>query len=87
MTAPVTRLDFAPTANASFREPPSARLARRVADALARVLSAPRRRATLAELGALTDRELADIGLTRGELRQVFRREFVVARERSRLPF
>ena len=32
-----------------------------------------RRRWTAAELGALTDRELADIGLTRGEIGHVVR--------------
>ncbi len=36
------------------------------------VLEWPQRRAVRAELAALTDRELADVGLSRGDLPRVF---------------
>ncbi len=44
----------------------------------------PRRRAVLDELGSLTDHELSDIGLSRGDLGQVFDRQFAVARNVER---
>ena len=40
----------------------------------------PRRRAVLEELNMLTDRELADVGLTRGELGRVFDPVFAASR-------
>ena len=40
----------------------------------------PRRRAVMDELSMLTDRELADIGLQRGELSRVFDPRFVGGR-------
>ncbi len=45
-----------------------------VANAIRWVVEFPRRQAVLDELGRLTDRELADIGLNRAELKQVFGR-------------
>jgi uncharacterized protein YjiS (DUF1127 family) len=47
-------------------------LGRRIADALAYLVALPRRRAVLDELGSLSDRELADIGIARSELKRVF---------------
>jgi uncharacterized protein YjiS (DUF1127 family) len=47
-------------------------LARKIADALAWLVAMPRRRAVLDELRMLTDRELADIGIGRNELKRVF---------------
>lgn len=44
----------------------------------------PGRRAVLAELSALSDHELADIGLTRGELPMVFQAEFAARRGEER---
>ncbi len=45
---------------------------RKIADALAYLVAMPRRRAVLDELRMLTDRELADIGVARSELKRVF---------------
>ena len=42
-----------------------------------------RRRAVLDELSALSDRELADIGLNRNELSRVFDPQFAKQRERK----
>lgn len=43
------------------------------------VLEWPQRRAVRAELGALTDRELADVGLSRSDLPRVFDSGFASA--------
>ncbi len=56
-------------------------IGRRIADALATLVAMPRRRAVLDELSRLSDRELADIGVARSELRRVFDPEFT--RERG----
>ncbi len=45
-----------------------------------RLLELPRRRAVIDELSTLTDRELADIGLTRDSLTDVFNPDFASAR-------
>jgi uncharacterized protein YjiS (DUF1127 family) len=45
---------------------------RKVANALAWLVAMPRRRAVIDELRMLTDRELADIGVARSELKRVF---------------
>ena len=45
----------------------------------------PQRRAVLAELSSLTDRELADVGLTRGDLPHVFDAGFAYSRAAGRL--
>ena len=45
-----------------------------IADAVRSIVEFPRRQAVLNELSRLSDRELADIGLHRAELRQVFAR-------------
>ena len=50
--------------------------------AFASLVDLPRRRAVLDELSLLTDRELADVGLTRAELGSVFDPRFVAARNR-----
>jgi uncharacterized protein YjiS (DUF1127 family) len=43
----------------------------------------PRRRAVINELAALSDHELADIGLTRGDVPHVFKSGFVAQRLRG----
>lgn len=48
--------------------------------ALARLREASRRRAVLRELNGLSDRELADIGLSRATLHRAFEPGFVPAR-------
>ena len=44
----------------------------------------PKRRAVLDELGRLSDHELADIGLTRGDLPRVFDPSFTASRNLPR---
>lgn len=61
---------------AEARRSAVARLARRIADAVAYLVALPRRRAVIDELAQLTDRELADIGLSRAELTKVFDPQF-----------
>ena len=45
---------------------------RKIADALAWIAAWPRRHAELQELSALSERELADIGLARSDIKRVF---------------
>lgn len=54
----------------------------RLRAAWASLVDLPRRRAVLDELSMLSDRELADVGLTRAELSSVFDPRFVAARSR-----
>jgi uncharacterized protein YjiS (DUF1127 family) len=56
------------------------RLARAINGAVRYIAEAPRRRAVLDELSALSDRELTDIGLTRSELPFVFSAQFATGR-------
>jgi uncharacterized protein YjiS (DUF1127 family) len=63
---------------------PSRGLARRIADAIAHLVALPRRRAVLDELSTLTDRELADIGVSRSDLKRVFDPAFTQGRLRGR---
>ncbi|MDA8249526.1 MAG: DUF1127 domain-containing protein [Rhodospirillales bacterium] len=59
-------------------------LAGRVRGALRWVAEMPRRRAVLEELTRLSDRELADIGMTRGDLPRVFDPAFAASRNLAR---
>jgi len=45
------------------------------------------RRATLAEMGMMSDRELADIGLTRGDVPRVFDADFVADHASGRVGY
>ena len=55
-----------------------------IADAVKWVIEIPHRRAVLDELASLTDRELADIGLNRMELGDVFGRGVTTVRNSER---
>jgi uncharacterized protein YjiS (DUF1127 family) len=57
---------------------------RAVIRAVTWVAELPRRRAVLGELQMMSNRELADIGLTRAELPHIFDAEFVAARNAAR---
>ena len=63
--------------------PAAAGLLGRLRAAAAYLVSLPQRRAVLDELSILTDRELADIGLNRGELGRVFDPRFAESRRRT----
>ena len=56
------------------------RLAQWLRSLATRIAEMPRRRAAIAELEALSDRELADIGLARAELGRVFEPGFASRR-------
>ena len=77
---PANQSRFAPGGEYDLRATPVPSLASRVAGAFRRLLEIPRRRAVIDELATLTDRELADIGLTRDSLSEVFNPEFAAAR-------
>ena len=57
---------------AGMQEAHRSGLASRLGNALRSVAELPRRRAVIDELSRLSDRELADIGLSRSNLKQVF---------------
>jgi uncharacterized protein YjiS (DUF1127 family) len=57
-------------------------IARRLGNTLAGVVAYFRRGAVMAELNSMNDRELADVGLSRSNLTQVFDENF--AREHAR---
>jgi uncharacterized protein YjiS (DUF1127 family) len=59
-------------ADAEARRDAGSGFGRKVADALAWLVAMPRRRAVVDELRMLTDRELADIGIARNDLKRVF---------------
>ena len=63
--------------------PVSRNLAQRIGSFFNALIAMPRRRAVLDELASLSDRELADIGLNRGELSRVFDPQFAEARKRK----
>ena len=57
----------------------------RVANVFHWLADLPKRQAVLAELNSLSDHELADIGLSRGELPMVFDADFAARRQETRL--
>jgi uncharacterized protein YjiS (DUF1127 family) len=75
------RLTFLPRAGAGAVAPRGhAGFAGRVAAALLWLAGMPKRRAVIAELSRLSDHDLADIGLSRGDLPRVFDAAFVASR-------
>lgn len=72
-------------------QPAPRSLGRALGDGLAFVVDKARtwvsRQATLAEMGSMSDRELADIGLSRGDLPRVFDAEFVAEHARGRVAY
>jgi len=52
-------------------------IGRWLADSVSALLAWPRQQAVMHELETMTDRELADIGMTRGDIRHVFDRSYV----------
>ena len=71
---------FSPTVAAARTGSPTS-LLRQAVEA---VIGWPQRRAVRAELAALSDRELADVGLSRGDLPHVFDAGFARARVMGR---
>lgn len=89
MSAISSKAEFVLDASAKYSQPNTtsygavrarAGLRDRLASAVQWLAEQPRRRAVINELGALTDHELADIGLARGDLARVFDRDFATAR-------
>ncbi len=72
-----------PEVRASFA-PARTGLAARFRAALRWIVEMPQRHAAMAELSALSDHELADIGLNRGDLRFVFDPAFCAERNAAR---
>lgn len=64
----------------THNEPPRPGLAERIATAVKWLVELPRRHSVIQELSVLSDHELADIGLSRGELNRVFEPHFVADR-------
>jgi uncharacterized protein YjiS (DUF1127 family) len=75
-------LSFAPDVEEGYRNAAEAQLAygqtlaHRFGDALAKVAAYFRRGEVLSELNSMSDRELSDIGLSRGSLPRVFDADF-----------
>jgi uncharacterized protein YjiS (DUF1127 family) len=64
--------------------PKSPSILARISGVLRRLADIPRRQAVMEELGALSDHELADIGLSRSDLPFVFDGRFVAERNAER---
>jgi uncharacterized protein YjiS (DUF1127 family) len=87
MTARFARDEMSFVMPSSFSAAQSVRVAHRPTSLTARITAMlrwlaemPRRRAVIEELSALSDHELADIGLTRGEVVRVFDSGFAAER-------
>ena len=84
--------DYDPApAQVQTAQPASRSLGRALADGLAFLMAGVRnwagRQVTMAEMGSMSDRELADIGLNRGDLPRVFDADFVADHARGRVAF
>lgn len=76
MNAPLTKEQLAVLAPNTLTRPamPVQGLVQRVVDGVRWLAELPRRQATVDELSRLSDRELADIGLTRFQVRHLYSR-------------
>ncbi len=77
---PASLSRFAPAGEHDGQDARNGTLSARIGSAVRWLLEMPRRRAVMDELATLSDRELADIGLTRDSLSDVFNLQFVTAR-------
>jgi uncharacterized protein YjiS (DUF1127 family) len=75
--APATLSERAPTV---FTPAPAGTLTKGLRAVTSWFAANVQRRAVIGELSSLSDHELADIGLTRGDIPRVFDRSFVAAR-------
>jgi uncharacterized protein YjiS (DUF1127 family) len=82
--------DYDPPAAPIVRPAPRG-LGRAIADGMAFLASKfgawANRQTTMAEMGSMSDRELADIGLNRGDLPRVFDADFVADHARGRVAY
>jgi uncharacterized protein YjiS (DUF1127 family) len=82
--------DYDPAPRATADAAPRS-LGRRVADGLAFAANSVKawvgKQTTLSEMNAMSDRELADIGLTRADMGRVFDADFVADHSRGRSGF
>lgn len=77
---PTTLSRFAPAGEHDGQAARAGSLFARIGAFARRLMELPSRRAVMDELSTLTDRELADIGLTRDSLSDVFNPDFASAR-------
>ena len=77
---PASLSRFAPAGEHDGQDARNGTLFARIGAAVQWLLEMPRRRAVIDELATLSDRELADIGLTRDSLSDVFNLQFAAAR-------
>ena len=80
---PTSLSRFAPAGEHDGGDAPPGTLFARIGAAVQWLMDLPRRRSVIEELSTLTDRELADIGLTRDSLTDVFNHEFASARDQE----
>ena len=82
--------DYDPTPTAEVQPAPRGML-RQIGDGLAFVARVVKtwatKQATLAEMETMSDRELSDIGLSRGDLPRVFDADFVADHARGRVAY
>lgn len=80
---PTSLSRFAPAGEHDGVDARAGTLFARIGAAVQWLMDLPRRRSVIDELSTLTDRELADIGLTRDSLTEVFNPAFASARDQD----